>query len=60
MAVQMFGDDADEFLQLCDWGASDRRKDGSKTTASFIEYAIRIAAQANSESRGNPHVLLQF
>lgn len=54
MAVQMFGDDADEFLQLCDWGKLPIEEVRSKASASFIEYAIRIAAQANSESRGNP------
>lgn len=53
VAVEMFGSDADEFLALCQ-APSDNLEDVlKKASVSSIEYAIRIAAQANADTGAN-------
>ncbi|MBD0384516.1 carboxylesterase/lipase family protein [Paenibacillus sedimenti] len=51
MAVDMFGDDADAFLALCETESFEETK--KKASVSGIEYAIRIAAQANADTGAN-------
>lgn len=48
MTVDMFGDDADTFLTLCDTKEGEVEKARKKASVSGIEFAIRIAAQADA------------
>lgn len=50
LAVDMFGDDADAFLELCGAQSGSVEECRQKAAVSGIEYAIRIAAQANAEN----------
>jgi len=53
LAVEMFGEDADQFLELVQ--AESKSIDEAKKNAavSGIEYAIRVAGQANSDTGAN-------
>ncbi|TVY07557.1 carboxylesterase/lipase family protein [Paenibacillus cremeus] len=53
MAVEMFGDDADEFLALCQAQSDNIDEVVKNASVSGFEYAIRIAAQANSDTGAN-------
>ncbi|MCA0755087.1 carboxylesterase family protein [Paenibacillus sp. N4] len=53
MAVEMFGDDADEFLALCQAQSDNIDEAVKKAAVSSIEYAIRIASQANADTGAN-------
>lgn len=53
MAVEMFGDDADEFLALCQAQSDNIDEVVKKAAVSSIEYAIRIASQANADTGAN-------
>jgi len=53
LAVQMFGEDADEFMAICDIQSDNIGASKQKASVSGIEYAIRIAAQANSDTGAN-------
>ncbi|UPK41378.1 carboxylesterase/lipase family protein [Paenibacillus pabuli] len=48
LATDMFGDDADVFLDLCGIQAGNIEESKKKASVSSIEYAIRLAAQANA------------
>lgn len=50
MAAQMFSADADEFLELCQARSGNIEEAVKKATVNSIEYAIRIAAQANADN----------
>jgi para-nitrobenzyl esterase len=50
MALDMFGDDADAFLELCDAQSVNIEEIKMKASVSGIEYAIRIAAKANEDT----------
>lgn len=53
MAVSLFGEDADEFLKLCDFQNSSLEEVKKAASVNSIEYAIRIAAQANFDTGAN-------
>lgn len=46
MAKDLFGDDADEFLSICQSPSGDIEEVRNKATVNGIEYAIRVASQA--------------
>lgn len=48
LATDMFGDDADVFLDLCGIQTGNIEESKKKASVSSIEYAIRLAAQANA------------
>ncbi len=50
MAREKFGSDADSFLKLCNIQSDDFDEVIEKASVSTIEYAIRVAGQANSDS----------
>jgi len=50
LAGELFGEDADTFLELCNVRSGDVEEMKRRASVSMIEYAIRIAAQANSAS----------
>jgi len=50
MALDMFGDDADAFLELCNAQSANIEEIRKKASVSGIEYAIRIAAKANADT----------
>ncbi|MBB6730900.1 carboxylesterase/lipase family protein [Cohnella zeiphila] len=50
MAADLFGDDAQEFLRICEAESGSLDEAIQKASANGIEYAIRIAGQANSET----------
>ncbi|MNC39625.1 Carboxylesterase family protein [compost metagenome] len=52
MAADMFGDDAAAFLELCGVQSGNMEEARKKASVSGIEYAIRIAAQANAGTGG--------
>lgn len=61
MAKELFGDDADKFLSLCEVSSGDLEAAMSKASVSGIEYAIRIAGQANADMGANrPLYYYQF
>jgi len=61
LAVDMFGDDADAFLELCGAPSANVEESRQKAAVSGIEYAIRIAAQANAETgSGTPLYYYNF
>ena len=47
MAKELFGDDANEFLSICQFSEGDIKKVIDKATVNSIEYATRVASQAN-------------
>ncbi|WP_284639410.1 carboxylesterase/lipase family protein [Paenibacillus silviterrae] len=53
LAVEMFGDDADEFLALCHAESDNIDEVVNNASVSSFEYAIRIAAQANADTGAN-------
>lgn len=53
MAIEMFGDDAHEFLELCGADTGDINEVLEKASINGIEYAIRIMGQANSDTGSN-------
>lgn len=50
MATDMFGDDADMFLKLCGAQEGSIEEARKKAEVSGLEYAIRIAVQANADT----------
>ncbi|WP_276358144.1 carboxylesterase/lipase family protein [Cohnella caldifontis] len=50
MAEGLFGEDADEFLALCDALSGNLEEAVRKASVCGIEYAIRIAGQANADT----------
>jgi para-nitrobenzyl esterase len=50
MAKEMFGDDAEEFLKLCNAESGDIEEARKKASVRGIEYAIRVAAQSNHDT----------
>lgn len=53
MAMDMFGGDADVFLEICDARSESIEEIKKKASVSGIEYAIRIVALANAVSGAN-------
>lgn len=53
MAVEMFDEAADEFLELCGAESGSLEDAVQKASVSGIEYAIRIASQANADIGAN-------
>lgn len=53
MAAEMFGDDADEFLELCQVDSGNIDEVLKKATVNSIEYAIRVIGQANADTGAN-------
>ncbi len=53
MAVELFGDEADTFLELCGAHSGDIGAIKRNASVSSIEYAIRILAQANRDTGAN-------
>ena len=61
LAEDMFGDDAEAFLKLCGAPSANVEESRQKASVSSIEYAIRIAAQANAETgSGTPLYYYNF
>ncbi|MCX7657849.1 MAG: carboxylesterase family protein, partial [Oscillospiraceae bacterium] len=52
MAKEMFGDDADEYLSLCNAKSGNFEEVMKKASVRGIEYSIRVAVQANSDTGG--------
>jgi para-nitrobenzyl esterase len=50
MAVDLFGDEAKTFLELCGYSSGNLEEVINKASVSAIEYAIRIAGQANADT----------
>jgi para-nitrobenzyl esterase len=53
MAQSLFGEDAPEFLALCDFAAGDLAASIRKASVITIEYAIRLVGQANNTTGAN-------
>ncbi|NRY60475.1 carboxylesterase/lipase family protein [Clostridium beijerinckii] len=53
MAIEMFGDDADEYLELCQAQLGDIDEIRKKASVRSIEYAIRIIGQSNADTKAN-------
>ncbi|SFD50743.1 para-nitrobenzyl esterase [Paenibacillus catalpae] len=53
MAVELFGDHANAFLELCGYSSGSLEEVKKKASVSGIEYAIRIAGQANADTGAN-------
>ncbi|WP_217596832.1 carboxylesterase/lipase family protein [Cohnella sp. GbtcB17] len=53
LAEALFGEDAQTFLSLCDADSGSLEQAVKKASVSGIEYAIRIAGQANSDTGAN-------
>lgn len=53
LAVNLFGDDANEFLEVCGFPSGNFDEVLKKASVSGIEYAIRIAGQANADTGAN-------
>lgn len=58
LAADLYGEDAATFLFLCDADAGDVEQAKAKAAVSSIEYAIRIAVQANADT--GAHVPLYY
>ncbi|GMK41238.1 carboxylic ester hydrolase [Paenibacillus sp. CCS19] len=50
LAVDLFGDDAEDFLALCGFSSGNFDEVLRQASVSSIEYAIRIAGQANADT----------
>jgi para-nitrobenzyl esterase len=50
LAIELFGEDAQEYLELCRADAGSLEDILKRASVSGIEYAIRVAAQANSDT----------
>ncbi|QHQ59389.1 carboxylesterase family protein [Anaerocolumna sedimenticola] len=50
MAVDLFGEAADGFLTICNFASGNLEEMKRKATVCIVEYANRIAAQANDDS----------
>lgn len=53
LAVDMFGEDASEFLSLCKFETEDFDEVLENALTSTIEFAIRIAGEANTSTKAN-------
>jgi para-nitrobenzyl esterase len=53
MASELFGEDADEYLELCKIQSGDIDDIIKRASVNTIEYAIRIIAKANSDTGAN-------
>jgi len=53
LAVEMFGADADQFLEICQFESSDLDQLLETTSVNSIEYAIRVAGRANVDTGAN-------
>jgi para-nitrobenzyl esterase len=53
MAVEMFGENAGEYLELCQANSGTFEEVVKRASVSSIEYAIRIMAQANFDTGAN-------
>lgn len=53
LAADMFGEDADEFLRLCGADSGNLEEAVKNASVSGLEYAIRIASQANADTGAN-------
>lgn len=53
LAVEMFGNAADEYLALCNFESGNLDEIIKNASVSSIEYAIRVASQANYDSGAN-------
>ena len=53
LAAEMFGDDAKEYLQLCQVQCGNIDEIIKNASISSIEYAVRIAVQANCDTQAN-------
>ena len=53
MAKELFGENVDEFLSLCQFSTEPIEKVISNATVNGIEYAVRLALQANIETGAN-------
>lgn len=53
MAIDLFGECADEYLELCQFQNSNLQDIIKNASVNSIEYAIRIAARTNAESGAN-------
>lgn len=53
LAVELFADDAETFLQLCDIESQDIEHIKKKASVSVIEYGIRTICHANSDTGAN-------
>ena len=53
LAVNLFGDDANEFLEVCGFPSGNFDEVLKKASVSGIEYAIRIVGQANADTGAN-------
>lgn len=53
MAVDLFGDDADEYLAFCQAHSGNLDEVLKRASVRSIEYAIRIAAQASADTGAN-------
>lgn len=53
LAEEIFGSDANEFLDLCDYESGNLEQIIENAAISTIEYGIRIAGQANTDSNAN-------
>jgi|LSQX01.1.fsa_nt_gb para-nitrobenzyl esterase len=61
MAAEVFGDNAEQFLSLCNAESGDIEKVIENATVSALEYGIRILAQANDETdAGTPLYYYNF
>lgn len=53
MAQQLFGEDAEAFLSLCEADSGDIEQAKKNASVRGIEYAIRVAGRANNETGAN-------
>ncbi|WP_163195206.1 carboxylesterase/lipase family protein [Clostridium thermarum] len=53
LAVQLFGDHADEYLALCKADSASLDEVLNRASVSGLEYAIRVAAKANADTGAN-------
>lgn len=53
LAVEMFADRAEEFLDLCQFDRGDIEEVIERASVNSIEYAIRIMAKANEDTGAN-------
>jgi para-nitrobenzyl esterase len=53
MAAEMFGDDADEYLALCQTETGSMEDILERASVSIVGYTIRVAAQANADTGAN-------